>query len=86
MKKFTIVGVTDWEEDSILISADTSHDGYRAVQSVLEGEWVQKIDKGMQKGVPFTCDAETEEDAIEKYNASLCEFDYLKAAACEFAE
>lgn len=86
MKKFTIVEVTDWEEDSILISADASHEGYRAVQSLLEEERVQKIDKGKQKGVPFTCDAETEEDAIEKYNASICEFDYLKAAACEFAE
>ena len=86
MKKFTIVEVTDWEEDSILMDGDASHEGYRSVQSLLEEERESKIDKGEQKGLPFTCEAENEDEAIEKYNQSVCEFDYLKAVAVEFAE
>lgn len=86
MKKFTIVEVTDWEEDNFLIDGDASHEGVRAVQSLLEEERESKIDKGEQKGIPFTCEAETEEEAIEKYNSSVCEFDYLKAESVEFAE
>lgn len=86
MKKYKITAVIEWSEDSTLIDGDASHEGYRAVQRLLEAERVQKIDNGEADGLPFVCEAGSEESAIDKYNEAYCEYDYLKAAQCEFED
>ena len=84
--KYTIIEVTDWVEDDALMAGDASHEGDRAVQSLLEEERVRKIDHGKADGLPFTCEAESEEEAIDKYNEQICDGDYLKAEAVEFGD
>lgn len=84
--KYTIIEITGWTEDNALIAGDASHEGDRAVQMLLEGERASKLDFGEAKGLPFTCEAESEEDAIDKYNERFCDGDYLKAETAEFGE
>lgn len=84
--KIKITEITDWEEDNYMMDGDASHEGNRAVQRRLEEERVEKIDNGNSKGLPFVCEAENEEDALEKYNEQFCEYDYLKASECEWEE
>ncbi len=84
--KIKITEITDWEEDNCMIAGDASHEGDRAVQRLLEEERTNKIDNGNAEGLPFVCEAENEDDALEKYNAEFCEYDYLKAAACDWEE
>lgn len=85
-KTIRILEITDWVEDSILIDGDSSHEGYRAVQQLVEAERCEKLDKHFAKGLPFVCRAEDEEDAIAQYNMKICELDYLKAEHCDFEE
>ena len=84
--KIKITEITDWEEDSNMMSGDASHEGWRAVESLLEEERVKKIDNGEADGLPFICEAEDEEEALEKYNNANCEYDYLKASGCDWEE
>lgn len=84
--KYTIIEITEWTEDSALVAGDASHEGDRAVQMLLEGERASKLDFGEAKGLPFTCEAESEEEAIAKYNEQFCDGDYLKAETAEFGE
>jgi hypothetical protein len=86
MKTYKIIEVTEWYEDNGLMDGDASHEGYRAVQRLLEEERIRKIDNGEADGLPFVCEAESEESAIDKYNEAYCEYDYLKAAQCEFED
>lgn len=85
-KKFTINEITDWEEDSWLIDGDASHEGSRAVERLVEQEKREKIDEGKATGLPFTCEAEDIDEALEKYNEEHCEYDYLKAVECDYDE
>lgn len=84
--KYTITEVTDWVEDHAKIAGDASHEGDRAVDVLLEGERARKLDFGEAEGLPFTCEAESEEEAIDKYNEQICDGDYLKAEAVEFGD
>ena len=84
--KIKITDITDWEEDSYMIAGDASHEGDRAVQRLLEGERVKKIDNGEAEGLQFVCEAEDIDEALQKYNDAYCEYDYLKAAECDWAE
>ena len=84
-KIFRISEITDWEEDTQMMHGDASHEGWRDVQQLLEEERVKKIDNNGWEGLPFFCEAEDEEEAIDKYNAKFCECEYIKAieADCE---
>ena len=82
--KIKIIEIIEWEEDSRLIAGDASRNGDRAVERLVEEEKIKKIDNGIAEGLPFICDAEDEDDALEQYNNAICEYDYLKASACEF--
>jgi hypothetical protein len=84
--KIKITDITDWEEDTQMMDGDASHEGDRAVQRLLEEERVKKIDEGEWDGLPFVCDAEDIEEAIEKYNDAYCEYNYIKATDCDWEE
>ena len=82
--KITITEITGWEEDDHMEAGDASHIGWREVQQLLEDERVRKIDNGEWEGLPFTCEAEDIEEALEMYNNEHCDYDYLKASECDW--
>lgn len=86
MAKFKIVEITEWWKDERLIEGDASHEGWRAVTELVEEEEDEKQNGEWTKGLPFVCEAEDEEEAIQKYNDEICEYDYLKAIGCEWEE
>ena len=83
---YRINAITEWTEDERMMHGDASHEGWRAVQRLLEEERVKKIDNNEAEGLPFVCKAKSEEEALEKYNAKHCRLDYLKAIECECDE
>lgn len=85
-KMFRINGITKWEEDSRAMNGDYGHISDRDIQRILEDERVKKIDNNECDGLPFVCEAENEEEALEKYNEKYCEYDYLKAVEAECDE
>lgn len=85
-RHYRINGITGWREDSCMMEGDASHEGDRAVQQLLEEERVAKIDNGNAKGIPFVCEAENEEEAIEKYNEKFCDGEYLLADEADIEE
>jgi hypothetical protein len=84
--KITITAITDWEEDAGQIAGDASHEGERAVERMLEEERAAKLDDEWTTGLPFACEAEDLEDALDQYNEKFCEYDYLKAADADCDE
>ena len=82
--KIKIIEITKWEEDTRLIAGDASHTGDREVDKLVESEKIEKIDNGIAQGLPFICDADDVDSALEQYNHSICEYDYLKAAECDY--
>ena len=85
-KWFRINEITQLEEDSRAMRGDVGHISDRDIQRWLEEERVKKIDNNECAGLPFICEAENEEEALEKYNEKYCEFDYLKATEAECEE
>ena len=49
-------------------------------------ERVRKIDEGVAVGLPFRCEADSIEEALECYNDTHCEYEYLQATECEYEE
>lgn len=84
--EITITAIMEWAEDFQAQAGDASHVGWRSVQQVLEDERVRKLDNEWTEGLPFTCEAEDIEDALEQYNEKYCECDYLKASVCDWDE
>ena len=85
-KWYRINEITEWEEDTALIAGDASHEGYRAVQRLLEEERVKKIDDGYAKSLPFVVEADNEEEALEKYVEQCYKYEYLKPVKAESEE
>ena len=84
--KMTITEITGWWEDTAAEMGDASHVGDGDVMRLKLEEYERKVERGEWPGLPFTCEAEDEDEAIEKYNAEHCESDYYKAEAAEFVE
>ena len=84
--KLKIIEVIYWQEDTVLMDGDASHEGYRAIQQLLEQERVEKIDEGKAKGLPFICEADSIDEAVELYNNKYYELDYLKAGEVDWEE
>jgi hypothetical protein len=85
--KIKITDITEWSEDTALVAGDASHNGYDDVSSLLEEEIAKKVKSDeLAKGLPFVCDASNEDEALEKYNAAYCEYDYMKASKCDWEE
>lgn len=84
MKKFTIVAITDWEKDSHMMDGDACHIPLSDVLFKEANEYREKVEEGKWPNLPFTCEAESKEDAIEKYNNASCEYDYIRAIDAEF--
>lgn len=83
--KIKIVEITEWEKDYQMINGDASHMGDREIRDLVAEEEDKKLysDEEWTLGLPFECEAENKEEALDLYNAKYCEFDYLKAIGCE---
>lgn len=84
--KIKITEITEWEKDERLMEGDASHEGDTSVQELVGEEEEEKQYGEWTKGLPFVCEAEDEEEALQKYNDEICEYDYLKAVGCEWEE
>lgn len=85
--KIKIIDIIEWSEDTALVMGDASHNGYDNVNSLLEEEIAKKVKScELAKGLPFVCEANDEDEALEKYNAAYCEYDYMKASRCDWEE
>ena len=69
--KIKITNILDWEEDTQMMDGDASHEGWRAVQSLLEEERVKKIDEEEAEGLPFVCEAKDEDEARDYVENNL---------------
>lgn len=86
MSKYTITAITDWWEDTAAEMGDASHVGDGDVMRLKLDEYERKVEENEWPGLPFTCEAESEDEAIEKYNNKHCDYDYYKAVEAEFEE
>lgn len=84
--KFTITGITEWVEDEHMEMGDASHIGDLEVMKLKVAEHEKKIENNDWPGLPFTCEADSEEEAVEKYNEQCCEYDYYLAKEVEFED
>lgn len=84
--KFTIAEITDWEEDACEEMGDSGHMSDGDIMRLKLEEYERKVEGNEWPGLPFTCEADSEEEAIEKYNERHCDGDYYKASGAEFEE
>lgn len=77
MAKYTVLEITDWEQDDHEMAGDSCHMSMADVYFKLAEEYKEKVDNGNWPGIPFTCDADDEDDAFEKYKQEHCEYDYI---------
>jgi len=84
--KMTITEITGWTEDVQAEMGDASHMGDGDVMRLKLEEYEKKVEGNEWPGLPFTCEAESEDEAIEKYNEEHCGSDYYKAESAEFEE
>lgn len=84
MKKYTIVEITDWEKDDHMMTGDMCHMPEADVYRFYADEYEKKIENGNWPNLPFTCEAESEDDALDKYNETCGRFDYIRAIDAEF--
>ena len=81
--KITITGITDHCKDEQIMDGDASHEGWASVNELYAAEYRHKVENNEWEGLPFTCEAATVADAIDRYNDKFCEYDYIKAAGAD---
>lgn len=84
--KMTITGITGWVEDEHMEMGDASHIGDLEVMKLKVAEHEKKIENNDWPGLPFTCEADSPEEAVEKYNEQCCKYDYYLAEEAEFED
>lgn len=84
--KLKITQIYGWEEDVHTEQGDASRMEQGDIMRLKLKEYETKIECGEWPGLPFVCEAESEDEAIEKYNAVHCDGDYYKATEAEFED
>ena len=81
----TIIDITEWIKDYQLIDGDASHEGDQSVKELVYDEEMKKIYSAMPwtLGLPFNCEVENKDEALDLYNQKYCCYDYLKASNCD---
>lgn len=82
--KYKILEITDWEEDVTEEMADSGHISDGDIMRLKLEEYEEKIENGEWPGLPFECESESEEEAIDMYNEEFCAGDYYKAIGADF--
>lgn len=87
MKHYKITDITEWDVDRAMIEGDSSHTGEN--YNILLGEAEEKVEKLKEQGgagLPFVCEAEDEDEALDKYNEAHYRDEYVKAAVADITE
>lgn len=84
--RYKILEITEWCEDHHMEAGDACHMSEGDVMRHKLDEYEKKIENNEWPGLPFVCEAESKEEAIEKYNAKYCDYDYYKAVDAEFED
>lgn len=82
--KITIIGITEHWEDEPMMHGDASHEGWASVNELYADEYRRKVENNEWDGLPFTCEADTIDEAIDQYNETVCECDYIKAVDADY--
>ena len=82
--QYIITDIIDWELDEHAIAGDSSHMSDGDIMRLKLEEYEKKIENEEWPGLPFECEAESEEEAIDKYNEQFCDGDYYKATDADF--
>lgn len=77
MPKFTIREITEWQQDDHAMTGDSCHMPLSDVYYRLALEMRDKAERNEWPGLPFTCEAGSEDEALEKYKEAFCEYDYI---------
>lgn len=86
MAKFTIVEILDWQQDDHEIAGDSCHMAMSDVYFQLANELKEKAEEGNWPGLPFTCEAEDEDEALEKYREEHCSGAYVIPTSADIEE
>lgn len=81
---FAITKITEWYEDRHQEAGDACHMSEGDLMRGKLREYEEKIEGGIWPQLPYTCEAETEDDAIAIYNNKVCDAHYYKASNAEF--
>lgn len=84
--KYIICAITDWEKDEYAMMGDSGHISDGDIKRKELEEYEQKVENNEWPGLPFKCEADSEEDAVDQYNEACCGGDYYKATEAEFEE
>jgi len=84
--KMTITGITEWVEDEHMEMGDASHIGDLEVMKLKVAEYEKKVENNDWPGLPFTCEADSKEDAIDQYNEQCCKYNYYLAEEADFED
>lgn len=84
--KFKITHIYGWEEDVHAEMGDCGHMSDGDIMRLKLEEYEKKVEQCEWPGLPFVCEAESEDEAIDKYNEANCELDYYKATEAEFED
>lgn len=82
--KITIIDIIDYWKDEQIMDGDASHEGWASVNELYAAEYRRKVEDNEWEGLPFTCEADDIEEAIDKYNKTVCECDYIKATKADY--
>ena len=77
MARFRIYGITDWEKDEHMMEGDMSHMPEHDVLRLYADEYEKKVENDDWPNIPFECEAKDEDEALEKYQSEVCEYDYI---------
>ena len=77
MARYVINDILSYEKDHAQMAGDCSHIGEAEVYGALAVALHEILTDGWQ-GLPFECEAESEDDALEKYIAQYYQYGYIK--------
>ena len=78
MARFKINEIIDWEKDYWMMAGDSSHMPESEVMKGYAEEYEKKVEGGEWPNLPFECEAEDEDEALEKYAESLDGMGYIR--------
>lgn len=78
MARFKIHEIIDWEKDRSLLAGDCCHMPESEVMLGYDKEYEKKVERGEWPNLPFECEAEDEDEALEKYAKTMGRFDYIR--------
>lgn len=84
--KITILKITNYEQNTSEMEYDEPHIGKNQVMRNFKEEVERKVENNEWEGLPFTCEADDIDEALDLYNNQFCKSEYLYATEAEYEE